>query len=341
MWIRKLPILVIWLKIDLNAKITEVEGKIASISGLATSSALTAVENQMPDVSGLIKTPDFNTKVTGIEGKIPSVSSLATNSALTAVENKIPDVRSLAKKINLDTEVKKISDRVTSNKTRHWQIENEQKNKLEKIDSSYFKGKSHFEEDGTQNYLVFQGVYKYFEDADVSKTLIKFYANSWISRGLSNGKISSGTGFERPFIEYTNTRLKLKLDESMLRQKSSTSIGSTANYYIVYKLTPRTNSSGIVLENCLFGKVKMIKNVNTDKYKYQGHGIGFDSTGTFTHPDGGTAKNVIIFGVDMTNSKHDNNKTKGVLVLGRVLIQKIDNLTIYAEKMYSKCKHFA
>ena len=43
----------------------------------------------------------------------------------------------------------------------------------------------------------------------------------------------------------------------------------------------------------------------------------------------------------MTNSKHDNNKTKGVLVLGRVLIQKIDNLTIYAEKMYSKCKNFA
>ena len=40
--------------------------------------------------------------------------------------------------------------------------------------------------DGTQNYLVFQGVYKYFEDVDVSKTLIKFHANSWISKGLSN-----------------------------------------------------------------------------------------------------------------------------------------------------------
>ena len=37
----------------------------------------------------------------------------------------------------------------------------------------------------------------------------------------------------------------------------------------------------------------------------------------------------------MTNSKHANNKTKYVLVLGHGLIQKIDDTTIYAEKMYS------
>ena len=47
---------------------------------------------------------------------------------------------------------------------------------------------------------MFQRVYKYFEDVDVSKTLIKFHANSWISKELSNEKISSFTGFERPFI---------------------------------------------------------------------------------------------------------------------------------------------
>ena len=35
-------------------------------------------------------------------------------------------------------------------------------------------------------------------------------------------------------------------------------------------------------------------------------------------------RNVIIFGSDMINSKHANNKTKDVLVLGRGLMQKID-----------------
>ena len=115
----------------------------------------------------------------------------------------------------------------------------------------------------------------------------------------------------------------------------STSLGLIANYYIVYRLNPRTNSSNILLENCLFGKLKMTKNADTDKYKYQGHGIEFDLSGIFSHPDGGYGKNAIIFGVDMTNSKHANNKAKDVLVLGHGLTQKIDDATIYAEKMYS------
>ena len=41
-------------------------------------------------------------------------------------------------------------------------VENELK-KLQKFDSSYFRGKSYFEEDGTQNYLVFQPMYRYFK----------------------------------------------------------------------------------------------------------------------------------------------------------------------------------
>ena len=140
--------------------------------------------------------------------------------------------------------------------------------------------------------------------------------------------------------------IKLKFDESILRQKLSTSLGLIANYYIVYRLNPRTNSSNILLENCLFGKLKMTKNADTDKYKYQGHGIEFDLSGIFSHPDGGYGKNAIIFGVDMTNSKHANNKAKDVLVLGHGLTQKIDDATIYAEKcihliLMLLVKHFA
>ena len=47
------------------------------------------------------------------------------------------------------------------------------------------------------------------------------------------------------------------------------------------------------------------------------------------------SRNVIIFGADMTNSKYANNRTKNVSVLGRDFIQKIEDTTIYAEKMYS------
>ena len=42
-------------KTDYNAKNSEIENKIPSISGLGTNSARTAVENKIPDVSNLVK----------------------------------------------------------------------------------------------------------------------------------------------------------------------------------------------------------------------------------------------------------------------------------------------
>ena len=41
-------------KTDYNAKITEIESKIPSITGLFTNSALTAAENKILDVSNLV-----------------------------------------------------------------------------------------------------------------------------------------------------------------------------------------------------------------------------------------------------------------------------------------------
>ena len=52
--------------------------------------------------------------------------------------------------------------------------------KSKTFDSSYFIGKSHFEEDGTQNYLVFQPLSKYFHV--IANT---DYVSSWKSNGLS------------------------------------------------------------------------------------------------------------------------------------------------------------
>ena len=85
---------------------------------------------------------------------------------------------------------------------------------------------------------------------------------------------------------------------------------------------------------------------NTDKYIYSCYGLGFDSTGQFSHPQGGMARNIIIFGVDLSNSVHVTNKTQNILILGHSLIQKVNNTTIYAEKcihliLVQKIKYFA
>ena len=50
-------------KTDYNTKITD-------ISGLATKTALTTVENKIPSITGLAKKTDYNTKITDIENKL-------------------------------------------------------------------------------------------------------------------------------------------------------------------------------------------------------------------------------------------------------------------------------
>ena len=97
----------------------------------------------------------------------------------------------------------------------------------------------------------------------------------------------------------------------------------------------KTINSSFVLKNCLFGATEITKNTDVDKYNYSGYGIGFNIKGSYTNPDGGYGRNVINFGADLSNSKHANNKTRNILVLGRDFIQGIDDTTIYAEKMYS------
>ena len=57
-------------KTDDNTKFTEIENKIPSISGLATNSPLTVVEDEIPNASILVKKTDYNTKITEIGKKL-------------------------------------------------------------------------------------------------------------------------------------------------------------------------------------------------------------------------------------------------------------------------------
>ena len=147
-------------KTDYNAKITEIERKIISISDLATNAALTAVENKIPN-SSLVKKADYNTKIPETEKKLtdhnhdkyittPEFNTLAADvfNARLAQANLIP-------KTDFDANLSNLNRNVTANTSKHFLLENELK-KLNTFDSGYFIGKTHFEEDGTQNYLVFQ-----------------------------------------------------------------------------------------------------------------------------------------------------------------------------------------
>ena len=103
------------------------------------------------------------------------------------------------------------------------------------------------------------------------------------------------------------------------------------NIYIVYRLSPSITSH-ITQENCLFGAVKLTKNLKINTYSGYGVAVAFDAKGSFSHPSGGYGKNIIIFGDDLSSSVHANNRANNILVLGKNFIQGINGTTIYAEK---------
>ena len=112
-----------------------------------------------------------------------------------------------------------ISKRITSNKTKQLLVENEFK-KLQKFDSNYSGGKSHFEADGAQNYLVFQPMYRYFKSVG-SGNYIYFSK----SKGLSDERINSITTSNysiTPELSHYGTKTRVKFNRSCLKQDKAT-----------------------------------------------------------------------------------------------------------------------
>ena len=197
-----------------------------------------------------------------------------------------------------------------ANKTKNLLVENELK-RLKTFDSSYFIGKSHFkEEDGTQNYLVFQPINRQFKVITNTD-----YVSSCKSKGLSAKTIkppSTSDNSLTPVSNYHGTRSRVKFAGSCLQQpKLSYTHGKVVNIYIVYELGASSSlDNDPTLKHCLFGGVTLTKNADINKYGYSGYGIGFDRKSSFSFPGSGFGQNVIIFGVYMNSSVHVDNKKR-------------------------------
>ena len=84
------------------------------------------------------------------------------------------------------------------------------------FDSSYCIGKSHFEEDGTQNYLVFQPISKYFKVITNTD-----YVSSCKSKRLSAESIKPPATSDNsliPILNYYGTKTRVKFTGSCLKQ---------------------------------------------------------------------------------------------------------------------------
>ena len=113
-----------------------------------------------------ITTPEFNTLAADVFNARLAQANLIT-------------------KTDFDAKLSSLNRKITSNKSKHLLVANKLK-KLKTFGSSYFIVKGHFEEDGTQNYLVFQSMYRYFKRITGSGNDNYFYY--WQSKGLPDEK---------------------------------------------------------------------------------------------------------------------------------------------------------
>ena len=119
---------------------------------------------------------------------------------------------------------------------------------------------------------------------------------------------------------------------------------NVVNIYIACKLDPlaSTRDKSYTLQNALFGAMQITKNATDyDKNNYKGYGICFDERSEFGHTitEGGhahtiDARNVLIFGADMSFSVHTTNRANHIYLMGTGLTQGINDTTIYAVKNF-------
>ena len=227
-----------------KTKVIELENKIPDVSSLETKTALTAVENKIASVSSLVKKTDYETKTIELEKKLNDrnddkhITTPKFNTLAVSIFNVRLAQANLVTKTDFDAKPSSLNRKITANKTKHLLVENDLK-KLKTCDSSYFIGKSHFEEDGTQNYLLFQLMCKYFKRGVGVGT--GNYIHFWKSQGLSDENITAPTTSDcrfNPQLSYYGTKGRVKFNGSCLKQDKVTfNHGKVVNIYIVYVIT--------------------------------------------------------------------------------------------------------
>ena len=116
---------------------------------------------------------------------------------------------------DFDARFSSLNRKTTQNISKHLLVENEL-NMSKTFDSSYYIGKSYFEEDDTPNYLIFQPLNKYFKLITNTD-----YVSSWKSKGLSSESFKPPTTSDNsltPALNYYRTKTRVKFIESCLKQ---------------------------------------------------------------------------------------------------------------------------
>ena len=271
---------------------------------------------------------------------------------ITAIKNDYVTNASLSSQLNdlkhIATEVTSIDNKIKKNASDILALENKLTQKGDTVNEnerelSIFRG---FFFHLQKNHLVYE--------CKVGSFI--FNNNKWESTGVFNSSDYyslngiENTKKEMPILK-NDERLYVYLQGNHFQQNSVLTSSNdhvinknVVNIYIVYKLDPLASTRGktFTIQNALFGAMQITKNAtDSPKNNYKGYGICFDERSEFGHAitEGGRAhttdaRNVLIFGADMSFSVHATNKANLIYLMGTGLTQGINDTTTYAEKNF-------
>ena len=309
---------------DFNTKITVLEVKITTKD--------TKITSLKSDLSGYAKKTDVADDVTKIK------NDYVTNASLTSQLNDL-------KSQHIATEVKSIDDKIKKNASDILAFETRLKQKEDIVDEnqrglSFNRGFFYYMD---QSYLVYDCKMGSFNFTGGKISMCK---STGIFNYLdgSNMNAVSDSGGDLPDLK-NDGKMYVYLSGNHFQQNKIIipNNNNAINIYCVYELQPITasRSDTFTIQNALFGAIQITKNADISKYNYKGYGICFDERGTFGHTikEGNfdhttNARNVLIFGVDMSSSVHATNTANHIYVIGKAFVQGINDTTIYAEKNF-------
>ena len=113
-----------------------------------------------------------------------------------------------------------------------------------------------------------------------------FVEISWNFRRNIENITKSGSNFAPTFLDHYLLP-DINFNGHYLIKNNISIPKKVINLYISCKLNPqlRNLNTNFILNNCLFGSVKLTKNADLDKYKYSNHRTGFNSCSEFLFTD--------------------------------------------------------
>ena len=316
---------------DFNTKSTELESKIKDADIIAKT-VVTKANSIKSDLNDYAKKTDVANDITTIK------NDYVTNASLT---NRLNDLKSQ----HIATEVKTIDDKTKKSASDILGFESRLKQKKDNINEnerglSFNRGFFYYLQ---QSYLVYECKVNSFTFNN------KKITNLWSASIFNYSDYYSMNGIEDtktnlPILK-NNKETYVLLQGNYFQQDNIIIIlnnnKNAINIYVVYKLDPisSTRNTDYTIQNALLGAIKITKNADYSKNNYTGYGLCFDEGGEFSHAvrqgnfDRTTdARNVIIFGVDMSSSIHATNRANNML-WAKNLFKKLMT-ELYMQKNY-------